>query len=101
MGSPDLGPGKDRGYFSFWETGKTPSTEVPQRLKSYSPTQLFFMMRLSQFQRMRREMVGVVDNGDWRMRLLNKALYSTYQDCTDLGVQGEAKLLLGQYSPAN
>jgi hypothetical protein len=35
------------------------------------------------------------------MRLLNKALYSTYQDCVSAGVSGEAKLLLGQHSPAN
>ncbi|MGE3272993.1 MAG: hypothetical protein AB7P40_29945 [Chloroflexota bacterium] len=70
-------------------------------LKSYSPTQLFFLMRLSYLQRQRRECVNVLDNGDWRMRLLNKALYSTYQDCLTAGVSGEAKLLLGQHSPAN
>ncbi len=70
-------------------------------LKSYSPTQLFFLMRLSYLQRQRRECVNVLDNGDWRMRLLNKALYSTYQDCVSAGVSGEAKLLLGQHSPAN
>ena len=80
-------------------------------LKSYSPTQLFFLMRLSYLQRQRRECVNVLDNSDWRMRLLNtshwkfkllnKALYSTYQDCVSAGVSGEAKLLLGQHSPAN
>ena len=70
-------------------------------LKSYSPTQLFFLMRLSYLKRQRRECVNVLDNGDWRMRLLNKALYSTYQDCVSAGVSGEAKLLLGQHSPAN
>lgn len=70
-------------------------------LKSYSPTQLFFLMRLSYLQRQRRECVNVLDTGDWRMRLLDKALYSTYQDCVNAGVSGEAKLLLGQHSPAN
>ena len=70
-------------------------------LKSYSPTQLFFLMRLSYLQRQRRECVNVLDNGDWRMRLLNKALYSTYQDCVGAGVSSEAKLLLGQHQPAN
>lgn len=70
-------------------------------LKSYSPTQLFFLMRLSYLQRQRRECVNVLDTNDWRMRLLNKALYSTYQDCVSAGVAGEAKLLLGQHSPAN
>ncbi|MCC6174313.1 MAG: hypothetical protein IT305_03320 [Chloroflexi bacterium] len=65
-------------------------------LKSYSPTQLFFLMRLSYLQRQRRECVNVLEADDWRMRLLNKALYSTYQDCVGAGVAGEAKLLLGQ-----
>ncbi len=66
-------------------------------LKSYSPTQLFFLMRLSYLQRQRRECVNVLENSDWRMRLLNKALYSTYQDCVAAGVGNEAKLLLGQH----
>jgi hypothetical protein len=35
------------------------------------------------------------------MRLLNKALYSTYQDCVGAGVGNEAKLLLGQHQQAN
>ena len=65
-------------------------------LKSYSPTQLFFLMRLSYLQRQRRECVNVLDNGDWRMRLLNKALYSTYRDCVDQQVGDEAKLLIAQ-----
>jgi hypothetical protein len=58
-------------------------------------------MRLSYLQRQRRECVNVLDNNDWRMRLLNKALYSTYQDCVSAGVASEAKLLLGQHQPAN
>ena len=70
-------------------------------LKSYSPTQLFFLMRLSYLQRQRRECVNVLDTNDWRMRLLNKALYSTFQDCQAAGVGEEAKLLLGQQQPAN
>ena len=63
-------------------------------LKSYSPTQLHFLMRLSHLQRQRRDMVNVRDGTDWHMRLVNKALYSTYRDCEDLGV-GEEGLLPG------
>ena len=66
-------------------------------LKSYSPTQLHFLMRLSHLQRQRRE--SVLESGDWRMRLINKALYSTYRDCEVLGVGDEAKLLMAQQSP--
>ncbi len=74
---------------------------VSSSLKSYSPTQLFFLMRLSYLQRQRRECINVLDTQDWRMRLLNKALYSTFQDCGEAGVGDEAKLLLGQQQQAN
>lgn len=78
-----------------------PDGGVSNSLKSYSPTQLFFLMRLSYLQRQRRECTNVLDGGDWRMRLLNKALYSTFQDCGTAGVGEEAKLLLGQQQQAN
>ena len=68
-------------------------------LKSYSPVQLFFLMRLSYLQRQRRECINVIDPQDWRMRVLNKALYSTFQDCEREGVGGEAKTLLQQQQP--
>lgn len=68
-------------------------------LKSYSPTQLFFLMRLSYLQRQRRETVNLLDGADWRMRLINKSLYSTYQDCLDQNVGEEAKLLMAQQAP--
>lgn len=74
---------------------------VSNGLKSYSPTQLFFLMRLSYLQRQRRECVNVLDTDDWRMRLLNKALYSTFQDCGREGVGDEAKLLVGQHQQTN
>lgn len=65
-------------------------------LKSYSPVQLFFLMRLSYLQRQRRECINVIDPQDWRMRLLNKGLYSTYRDCEASGVGDEAKTLIQQ-----
>ncbi len=70
-------------------------------LKSYAPTQLFFLMRLSYLQRQRRECANVLDGNDYRMRLLHKALYSTFQDCVNEGVGEEAKLLIGQQQQAN
>ena len=70
-------------------------------LKSYSPTQLFFLMRLSYLQRQRRECVNVLENGDWRMRLLNKALYSTYRDCVEAGIEESAKQVLSREQPSN
>ena len=65
-------------------------------LKSYSPTQLHFLMRLSHLQRQRRDMVNVADGNDWHMRLVNKALYSTFRDCEELGMGEEARLLMAQ-----
>ena len=68
-------------------------------LKSYPPTQLHFLMRLSHLQKQRRETVNVFETTDWRVRLINKSLYSTYRDCEELGVGEEAKLLMAQQSP--
>ena len=65
-------------------------------LKSYSPTQLFFLMRLSYLQRQRRETQNLFDANAWQTRLINKALYSTFRDCEEQGVGQEAKLLMTQ-----
>lgn len=82
------------------EKNREPLTSIAEGgvngLKSYSTVQLFFMMRLSYLHKQRRECVNVIDPQDWRMRLLNKALYSTYGDCEREGVGGEAKTLLQQ-----
>ncbi len=65
-------------------------------LRSYTPTQLFFMTRLSWLIRQRRELINTLDASDWRRRLLDKALYSTFMDCNREGVGDEAKSLLAQ-----
>src|SRR5690349_16310532 len=56
--------------------GSTPSS--PQG--PYTASQLFFLQRLAWLQKQRRECMNVLASNDWRMRLLNKALYSTYRD---------------------
>ena len=65
-------------------------------LRSYTPTQLFFMTRLSWLIRQRRELMNTLDATDWRRKLLDKALYSTFMDCNREGVGDEAKGLLAQ-----
>jgi hypothetical protein len=85
-------------------TDQSPSASLPlglpqgsgANLKSYSPTQLFFLMRLSYLQRQRRDTQNLMDATDWRMRLINKALYSTFRDCEEQGVGQEARLLMTQ-----
>ena len=70
-------------------------------LKSYSPLQLFFLWRLSYLQKQRREFMNVLEASDWRMRALNKALYSTYRDCVEEEVGDEARLLIAQQQQQN
>ena len=65
-------------------------------LRSYSPTQLFFLTRLSWLIRQRRELTNTLDAADSRRKLLDKALYSTFMDCMGEGVGDEAKSLLAQ-----
>ena len=65
-------------------------------LRSYSPTQLFFLTRLSWLIRQRRELINTLDVSDYRAKLLNKALYSTFLDCAEEGVGDDAKNLLAQ-----
>ena len=63
-------------------------------LRSYTPTQLFFLTRLTGLVRQRRELVNTLDQSDYRRKLLDKALYSTFMDCTEEGLADEAKNLL-------
>ena len=64
------------------------------RRPSYSPLQLLFLQRLEQLLLKRRQYAGRLASDDWRMKLLDRALYSTYCDCLQLGLQEEARTLL-------
>src|SRR5438309_11333366 len=65
-------------------------------LRSYTPTQLFFLTRLSWLVRQRREVINTLDAGDWHRKLLDKGPYSTVLDCVGGGAGGEGKGLLAQ-----
>jgi len=67
-------------------------------LRSYTPTQLFFLTRLTGLVRQRRELVNTLEQNDWRRKLLDKALYSTFMDCSEEGLAEEAKNLLAHQS---
>jgi hypothetical protein len=77
--------------------GSTPSSPHGP----YTTSQLFFLQRLAWLQKQRRECMNVLASSDWRVRLLNKALYSTYRDCVAAGVEESAKQILGREQPAN
>ncbi|MDA8218804.1 MAG: hypothetical protein M0Z94_14445 [Dehalococcoidales bacterium] len=54
-------------------------------------TQRFFLLRIERLLRLREEYETLLRPDDWENRLLNKAIYSTYCDCLNLGVGREAK----------
>ncbi len=81
------------------ERNANPTTSAPVQtggLRSYTPIQLFLLTRLASLVRQRREFINMLDAGDWKRKLLDKALYSTYLDCVEQGVGDEAKGLLAQ-----
>jgi len=68
----------------------------PGSLRGYTPVQSLFLLRFQGLISKRKQTVGLIEVADWRSRLLEKALYSTYRDCTDLGIGEEASRLLRQ-----
>ncbi len=65
---------------------------------SYSPLQLHFLRRVQRLLRLRREQSGQL-NGDG-VRLIDRAIYSTYCDAVDVGVGVEAQELLHRFTVA-
>lgn len=68
----------------------------------YSPVQLFFLARLLKLLRLQQQLAQSSEAtpapGEWQLKLLGKAIYSTYCDCVGLGLGNEARSLLDQYS---
>ncbi len=56
--------------------------------------QRFFLTRLRRFVSVRRQRGPLLDAGDLDLRLLDRAVYSTFCDCLDLGVGEEARAIL-------
>lgn len=65
-------------------------------LKCYQPLGLFFLSRLSRFVRLRRGVNFSSEGGRkaFYRNLLSKAIYSTYEDCRQLGLSEDANALL-------
>ena len=62
-------------------------------LSSYSPLQQFSLTRYGRLKMLQRDVLPKLDSSDYRVRLTLKALYSTFQDLQDLGLEQEARLL--------
>jgi hypothetical protein len=65
-------------------------------LSSYNPIQQHALTRFGRLRMLQRDVLPKLDPSDYRARLTLKALYSTYQDLQELGLEQEAKLLLAR-----
>lgn len=61
-------------------------------LANYTPLQQHALMRYARLDSLRRQVLPRLDSGDWRARLVHKALFSAYLDCQAQGVADEARL---------
>lgn len=69
--------------------------------RSYSPLQMLFLLRLTRLLRDRQESQKRLGPEDWRVKLLNKAIYSTFCDCVEQGVAEDARSLFAQSRSGN
>jgi len=72
---------------------------VTENEANYSPLQLHFLRRLNRLLRLRSDQVDEL-NGDGR-RLIDRAIYATYCDASDVGVAEEAQKILRQTTTAS
>jgi hypothetical protein len=70
-------------------------------LSSYSPIQQLTLTRYGRLKMLHRDVLPQLDPTDYRVKLTLKALYSTYEDLRELGLDNEARLLLGESGPRN
>lgn len=63
---------------------------------SFSPLQTHYLRRLNRLLRLRADQRDLLN--DEGARLIDRAIYSTYCDATDLGVTAEAQKLLQKHS---
>ncbi len=64
--------------------------------RSYSTLQTFFLLRLTKLLRDRQDWSGRLAPDDWRLKLQNKSIYSTFCDCVEQGVAEDARHLFSQ-----
>ena len=82
---------------NVWGT-RTSSTQTSsvERLRrpAHTQEQSLFLQRFQGLISKRNQHVGRLQPNDWRLRLLDKALYSTYQDCLALSLGDEVREIL-------
>jgi hypothetical protein len=70
------------------------SSDKPSR-PAEGHTKTLFVRRLERLMRLRREYVD--DLNPLGLRLLDRALYATYQDCVDFGAAREANEIMSRH----
>ncbi|MFN3974708.1 MAG: hypothetical protein ACK4K2_05485 [Dehalococcoidia bacterium] len=69
----------------------------PERgVQAYTPLQAYFLQRLVRLVHLRQSSAETLAREPWLRRALDKAIYSTFLDCAELGIGAEARLILGQ-----
>lgn len=71
---------------------------VTENEANYSPLQLHFLRRLHRLLRLRSDQSDEL-NADGQ-RLIDRAIYATYCDASDVGVADEAQKLLRRLTPS-
>jgi hypothetical protein len=62
-------------------------------LSNYTPLQQHALTRFGRLKMMQRDVLPQLDTSDFRVKLTLKALYATYRDLQELGLDEEARLL--------
>ena len=74
----------------------TPASPALDRYRrpTHTSEQTLFLKRFQDLLEKRYQYADRVPVSDWRRRLIDKALYSTYLDCLDLDVRDEVRDIL-------
>jgi len=75
----------------------TPQTSG-SRPRTLTPSQILFSSRLARLLRLKEEWTGRVPANDGRLRMIHKAIYSTYCDCVEAGIADDARALVNPKS---
>jgi hypothetical protein len=70
-----------------------PNADRGAALRPYTSLQRLFLLRLVRIQRLKSKYALLPSTDPWILELLNRATYSTFCDCIELGLGTEARAL--------
>lgn len=88
-------------YFNTEPVDNANDTSLDRsKLSSYSRAQLFFLLRLERFLRLRQHWLQASPRADekWKTELVMRGIFSALQDCITHGVGEDGKQLLAKWS---